>query len=91
MKVSFGHTQVLENFGFKLDYRWSDEYLWQASFADGIISARSVVDAQVNYTVPSLKSIIKLGGANIGGVEYFSAPGVGKIGSQYYLSWTVNL
>ena len=91
VKVSFGHTQVLENFGFKLDYRWSDEYLWQASFADGIISARSVVDAQVNYTVPSLKSIIKLGGANIGGVEYFSAPGVGKIGSQYYLSWTVNL
>ena len=91
IKVSFGHAEAFENFGFKVDYRWSDEYLWQAAFADGIISARSVFDAQVNYTVPSLKSVIKVGGANIGGVEYFSAPGVGKIGSQYYLSWTVNL
>jgi iron complex outermembrane receptor protein len=24
------------------------------------------------------------------GQEYLSAPGVGAIGSQYYLSWTIN-
>jgi hypothetical protein len=45
---------------------------------------------QINYRIPSMKSIIKLGGSNLTGQEYFSAPGVGAIGSQYYLSWTIN-
>ncbi len=90
VKVSFGSTSVIENLGFNINYRWSDKYLWQASFADAVVDARSVVDAQVNYTVPSWKSTFKIGGANIGGKEYFSAPGVGKIGSQYYFSWTIN-
>ena len=54
-----------------------------------MVEARSVVDAQINYTIPNLKSVIKLGGANLGGKEYFSAPGVGATGSQFYLSWTI--
>jgi hypothetical protein len=30
-------------------------YLWQSTFADGIIAA-TVIDAQVNYELPKLKS-----------------------------------
>ena len=90
IKASFGNTNLFENFGFNINYRWSDEFLWESSFADDMVDARSVVDAQVNYTIPKWKSVIKLGGANIGGKEYYSAPGVGKIGSQYYISWTLN-
>jgi outer membrane receptor protein involved in Fe transport len=90
VKVSFGNTNLFENLGFNINYRWSDEYFWQSTFADATIDARNVVDAQVNYTVPSIKSTFKIGGANIGGKEYYSAPGVGKIGSQYYVSWTIN-
>ncbi len=90
VKVSFGSTSLFENLGFKVDYRWGDKYLWESTFADGIIASRNVVDAQINYTVSSIKSVFKIGGANIGGKEYYSAPGVGKIGSQYYISWTIN-
>lgn len=90
VKVSFGNTELLENLGFNLDFRWSDEFLWQSSFADIMVDSRTVVDAQVNYTVTKWKSVFKIGGANLGGKEYFSAPGVGKIGSQYYVSWTIN-
>jgi len=91
VKVSFGNTDLFENFGFKIDARWSDEYLWESTFADAIIEARTVIDAQINYTVPKIKSIFKLGGTNLGGQEYASAPGTGSIGSLYYVSWTVNL
>jgi hypothetical protein len=49
-----------------------------------------VLDAQINYTIPAIKSVFKLGGANLTGQEFFSAPGVGAIGTQYYLSWTIN-
>jgi outer membrane receptor protein involved in Fe transport len=89
IKVQFGKTDLFENFGFNVNYRWQDEFLWQSSFYDGMVDARSVVDAQINYTIPSLSSVIKLGGANLGGKEYFSAPGVGATGSQFYLSWTI--
>lgn len=91
IKASFGNTELFKNFGFKVDYRWSDEYLWESTFADAIIDSRSVIDAQISLGVPNLKSTIKVGGTNIGGEEYMSAPGVGAIGSMYYFSWIVNL
>jgi outer membrane receptor protein involved in Fe transport len=90
VKVSFGNTDVIENLGFNVNVRWSDEYYWESSFVNAMVDARTVVDAQINYTVHKWKSLFKIGGANIGGKEYYSAPGVGKIGSQYFVSWTIN-
>ena len=90
VKLQFGKTDLFENFGFNVNVRWQDEYLWESTFMDATIEARTVIDAQVNYAVPSMKSIFKLGGSNLTGQEFFSAPGVGAIGSQYYLSWTIN-
>ncbi len=90
VKVSFGNTALFENFGFGVNYRWNDKYFWQSSFADAMVEANSVVDAQINYSVPSWKSMFKLGGSNLGGKEYVSAPGVGSIGSIYYFSLTIN-
>ncbi|NNE01620.1 MAG: TonB-dependent receptor [Eudoraea sp.] len=90
VKASFGNTELFENFGFNVNYRWSDTYFWQATFADGDIPSYSILDAQINYAVPSIKSIFKLGGSNILGEEYFSAVGTGNVGSIFYVSWTVN-
>ncbi len=90
VKASFGNAALFENFGFNVNYRWSDTYYWEASFADGQIPAYTVLDAQVNYSVPSMKSIFKLGGSNLLGDEYYTAIGTGFIGSIYYLSWTIN-
>ncbi|MFO8148502.1 MAG: TonB-dependent receptor [Bacteroidota bacterium] len=90
VKFSFGNTDLFENFGFNLNYRWSDNYLWESNFADGEIPAFSVVDAQVNYRLPSFKSTIKAGATNIGGKDYFTAYGTGHIGQQYYISLTFN-
>ncbi|WP_431162330.1 TonB-dependent receptor [Flagellimonas beolgyonensis] len=90
VKASFGNTALFKNFGFNVNYRWSDSYFWEASFADGPIPAYTVLDAQINYSVPSIKSVFKAGGSNILGDEYFTAIGTGNIGSIYYLSWTIN-
>ncbi len=89
-KVQFGKTDLFKNFGFNVNFRWQDEFLWESTFVDAMIEERTVLDAQINYSVPSWKSVFKLGGANLTGQEYLSAPGVGAIGSQYYLSWTIN-
>jgi outer membrane cobalamin receptor len=90
VKVQFGNPNMFKNFGFNVNLRWQDEFLWQSTFYDATIAARTTVDAQINFRIPQFKSTLKIGGANLGGKEYFSAPGVGAIGSQYYVSWTIN-
>ena len=90
VKASFGNPNAIANFGFNVNLRWNNEYLWESTFADAIIDARTVVDAQINYTIPKWKSTFKAGAANLLGEEYLSAPGNGLIGSQYFVSWTLN-
>ena len=90
VKASFGNTELFKNFGFNLNYRWSDSYLWESTFADGDIPAYTVLDAQVNYGVPNIKSTFKAGASNLLADEYFSAIGAGAVGAIYYVSWTIN-
>ena len=90
IKASFGNEKLFPNFGFNVSGRWNSEYLWQSSFADGTIEAATVIDAQLNYNFPSLKSTLKIGASNIGGKEYGQVLGAGLIGQQYFASWTIN-
>ncbi len=90
VKASFGKTELFKNFGFNVSWRWSDNYFWEASFGDGDVPSFNVLDAQVNFRVPSLKSTFKAGATNLLQDEYFTAFGTGFIGSQYYVSWTIN-
>jgi hypothetical protein len=90
VKASFGNEKLFENFGFNISGRYNTAYLWQSTFADGIIAAATVIDAQINYEFPKLKSTLKLGASNIGGKEYGQVLGAGLIGQQYFASWTIN-
>ena len=90
VKASIGNEKLFPNFGFNVSGRWNSEYLWQSSFADGTIKAATVIDAQLNYNFPSLKSTLKVGASNIGGREYGQVLGAGLIGQQYFASWTIN-
>jgi len=90
VKMSFGKTELFKNVGFNINARWQDSFLWQSSSANAIVNSRTVIDAQVNYKITKMKSVLKLGGSNIFNNEYFSAPGTGAVGSIFYVSWTVN-
>lgn len=90
VKASIGNSKLFKNFGFNFNARWSSEYLWQSSFADGMIPEVTVFDAQVNYSLPKLKSVVKLSAANLFGDDYLQVIGAGRIGQQLLLSWTVN-
>ena len=90
VKASIGNEKLFKNFGFNVSGRWNSEYLWQSSFADGMIEAATVIDAQLNYNIPYLKSTLKVGASNIGGREYGQVLGAGLIGQQYFASWTIN-
>jgi len=90
VKASLGHNNLIKNFGFNVNYRWSDDYFWESPFQSGNVPSFSVVDAQINYRIPKLKASLKAGATNIGGDNYFSAFGTGLVGSQYYIGLTIN-
>ena len=90
IKVSIGSSNLFENFGFNINYRWRDKFLREATIATELLPSTSVFDAQINYTVPKIKSMFKIGASNIGGTEYKAAPGAGYVGSMYYISWVIN-
>jgi len=91
VKATFGNRELFKNFGFNVAWRWSDNYVWEASFGDGDVPAFNVLDAQLNFRAPKfLKSTFKVGATNLLADEYFTAFGTGFIGSQYYVSWTIN-
>ncbi|WP_025742785.1 TonB-dependent receptor [Aquimarina pacifica] len=90
VKASFGNNNLFENFGFNINARWSDAFFWEADFGDGEIPSYTVIDAQINYKIPSLKTSLKAGATNLGGDEYISAIGSGFIGSQYYIGLIIN-
>ena len=89
-KVQFGNTNLFDNVGFNVAWRWFTDFYWESTFGNGDVPSTHVIDAQINFTLPKWNSVIKIGGANIGGDEYFTAFGSGFIGTQYYISWTAN-
>lgn len=90
VKASLGNTRLFKNFGFNTNVRWNSEYLWQSSFADGMIPSTTVVDAQINYAIPTCKLLFKVGATNIGGKDYIQVIGAGSIGQQWFASMTIN-
>lgn len=90
IKGSLGNQKLFKNFGFNTNIRWNTEYLWQASFADGMVPENVVFDAQINYAFPSLKSVLKVGANNLFGKDYIQVIGAGAIGQQWFASITIN-
>ncbi len=94
VKAMLGNDSVVKTgsfqLGFNTNVRWSDEYLWQSSFADGIVPENTVIDAQLTFGLPKIKSLIKVGANNLFGDDYLQVVGAGKIGQQWYASLTIN-
>lgn len=90
IRASLGKENLFKNVGFNINARWQDSFLWTSNSINSIVPSRTVLDAQINLRVPSIKSTFKVGGTNLSGTPYLTAPGIGKIGSVYYVSWKIN-
>lgn len=88
VSVGLGNRKIAKNLGFNVNWRWQYEFLWQSSYGEWVVPEFAVIDAQINYRVPSLKSVIKVGGTNIGGGDYRTNLGAPFVGQQYYVSIT---
>ena len=85
--VGVANRKIAKNVGFTINYRYQQTFLWQSSYGVWNVPAYGVVDAQLSYKTP-IKTVIKIGGTNIGGGDYRTNIGAPFIGQQYYISLT---
>ncbi|RYF72364.1 MAG: TonB-dependent receptor, partial [Cytophagaceae bacterium] len=86
----------VSKFGFAATFKQQDAFIWEGFgqptevgvplYGNTIVPAISNLDAQVNYKVSSMKSIVKVGATNLFGKPYFQAYGNPSIGTTYYIS-----
>ncbi len=88
--LGLGNRELFKNFGFNVNYRWQDKFDWMSSFAGGEVPAFGTVDAQVNLKIPSVNSMLKVGGSNILNKYYFTSYGNPEVGAMYYVSLAFN-
>ena len=84
--IGLGNRKLVRNLGFNINYRYQESFFWQSLFGEATIPAYGVMDAQVNYKFSSLKTILKIGGSNLGGKDYRTSFGSPYVGQIYYVS-----
>ena len=84
--VNFGNRKLIDQLGFNVNYRWQESFLWQSSFGVGEVPAFGTLDAVLTYTLPSIKTRIKLGAANLLNEYYTTSFGSASVGGLYYVT-----
>lgn len=82
----------LKDIGAGVNYKWVDSFIFEGSPQfTGPIESYGLLDAQFNFTVPSIKTTFKVGASNILNNEVFQVYGGPQIGRLAYVSATFNL
>jgi outer membrane receptor protein involved in Fe transport len=84
--LGIGNPRLTQRLGFQVNYRYQDSFFWESAYGSATIPAYGLLDAQINYRIPAFKTIVKLGGTNIGGNDYRTNFGSTFIGQVYYVS-----
>lgn len=89
--LTISNSKITDRLGFSVAWHWQESFDWYGTFNEnrpGNIPAYSLIDAQVNYHVPSLKTTVKLGANNITNQYIVQAYGSPAVGGLYYVSLT---
>jgi iron complex outermembrane receptor protein len=86
--VGLSNRKVTQNLGFNINFRWQEGFMWQSSYGEWDVPEFGVLDAQINYKLSPIKTVIKLGATNLGGGDYRTNLGAPFVGQMYYISLT---
>jgi outer membrane receptor protein involved in Fe transport len=87
--LTLGHRNIAPNIGFNLAWHWQESFDWVGSFnalIPGRVPAYHLLDAQVNYRMPSIKTVLKLGASNLTNQYVVQSYGSPAVGGLYYVS-----
>ncbi|WP_337044058.1 TonB-dependent receptor [Emticicia sp. 17c] len=85
----FSNPKLTDKLGFSVAWHWQSAFDWYGTFTSlypGRINAYSLLDAQVSYKLPAIKSVVKLGASNLTNQYIVQAYGSPAVGGLYYVS-----
>jgi len=86
--ISIGNFQS-NNFGFNINYKWIDGFLFEGSPQfTGIIPRYDLLDLQVNYEFQKINTTLKIGASNILNNLHFETVGGPLVGRLGYVKLT---
>jgi outer membrane receptor protein involved in Fe transport len=80
-----------KKFGFSILYRWQNSYYTESDFRQGPVKSFGTMDAQINYKLMDIHSMIKIGATNLLNHYYISQYANPAIGGLYYVSYSYNI
>jgi outer membrane receptor protein involved in Fe transport len=86
--IGLYNRKVLKNLGFNVNFRYQGDFRWESTYGVWDVPAFGVVDAQISYKMSPIKTVLKVGGTNIGGSDYRTNFGAPFVGQMYYISLT---
>ncbi|PEN06708.1 hypothetical protein CRI93_08700 [Longimonas halophila] len=89
-KLNVGVEGEIGNFTYHTNLRWHDEYTFQMPFARGPIDSNAVLDGQIGYSIPALRTTVSVGGTNLTDTDYVTAYGAAPIGRIVYTSLSIS-
>lgn len=90
VNLSFGNREITKNLGFNLVWKWQNAFVWESPLANGRVPSYNVVDAQLTWRAPALKSTLKIGASNMFNTRYIQYAAGPTIGGLYYAAVTVD-
>ncbi|MCA0237287.1 MAG: TonB-dependent receptor [Bacteroidetes bacterium] len=89
--LMLNNDRVTEHFGFGVAWHWQQAFDWYGTLTElspGKVKAYNLLDAQVSYRLPNLKTVVKIGANNITNKYIVQAYGSPAVGGLYYISLT---
>lgn len=92
IKLKLGENFTLRDWGFNINFKWIEGFTFEGSPQfTGFVPTYSLLDAQINKTIPKIKTTIKIGGSNLIGRQQLQVFGGPYIGRLAYISIRVDL
>ena len=91
--LAFSNDRLTDRIGFGLAWHWQQAFDWYGTINElrpGQVEAYNLLDAQVSYRIPSLKTTVKIGANNLTNKYIVQAYGSPAVGGLYFLSLTFN-
>ena len=76
-----------KRFGANVNWRWQEGFFYENDFTQGALPGFHTLDAAVNYKLPKIRSMFKVGATNLLNQYYRTAVGNPSIGGLYYVSF----
>jgi hypothetical protein len=81
-------SKNFKGLNFSVNWRWTDAYLWQSLFGDGMLTASNNLDTQVSYRLPKVATTVRMGITNALDNRHTEVYGGSTVGTICYMSLT---